>query len=74
MDNFLTTLKPIFARLKQCDNDEQALAVIVEYVEQGTLSLNEGFSLAILYIEEQRKKAKLKQPKQARQNGFVMNF
>ncbi|MGX2975648.1 hypothetical protein ACWIUH_11660 [Ursidibacter arcticus] len=75
MVDIIDKLKPIFAKLQQCKNDDQALAVLQKYVEKSELNKNECFALGILYIEEERRKqAKLQHTKRTNQKGFVMNY
>lgn len=74
MQDVFDKLKPIFARLKQCETHDKALSVLEEHVKKGTLSQNEGFALGFLYLEDKRKKTTLKQTPQAKKDGFVMHF
>ena len=74
MQDVFDKLKPIFARLKQCETHDKALSVLEEHVKKGTLSQNECFALGFLYLEDKRKKTTLKQTPQAKKDGFVMHF
>ncbi|KAE9531841.1 hypothetical protein A1D25_01755 [Ursidibacter arcticus] len=77
MPDALEKLIPIFAKMKKCQNDDQAIEVMRKYVDEGNLSKDECFILGWLYHQEQQKNNKIlhtRQENQEKKSGFVMRF